>query len=809
MKKWGLLCGIALFSLLLHGAENLIRNGKFVKGSSKYPKSWAFYNHGMTGDALCIASGGPDGKNFVRLLDDFTLRQKGLTLADKGKYRLSGWVRSEKADPQKCAVVFDRKVIWSFPADQAEWKYFEHEFVFHARKNQKTTESVLKVGGKGRRIDIADLKLLPVNEIAVKHSADCFRSMKTALVPGFVLRYIPHSKPEADFYWLGKAPCKLDEVRCTVRSKVHGKVYHPRFTDDLLRFELKNLPLGEDVLEIELADRDEKVFYRKNFPIRLVPSPALPAGSKKLNNLVTELPPITLSCGRTATVVNPRYGWLYFRFTSNDRNAEVVLDGGELITPEYPAMECVRLLEPGTYPVSALKGSGVLTVRLIPEISFFPLQKCPIAGESPDPEFIRRYMSGTVTTFNCGTGKVAEMQRQKHLVLTNFSISGLRKHGVESVLAGLNSPDGRMNLAGQHGATLDEMDYAFPRRTFDDYVTLFEKYENPENRLLYTYVCGPAAEAYKAFFSTAVNLSGGRGRILHECYEKSRPTAADARNSVYQLVGKLSIYQDSMPKIRSRVSAVFDLSSEPPFRSMSNYPDQDFKYYLDMLFHAAATDPGLDGLGGVGYWGAHRASGETIRWALRLVRHYAIEGKSEMLSGEFGYKLFPGHLDNPDFTDGLTGWKHNPAVTAGRQKGYGKIQRIRGLNGAGDTFALLDCRAAVKPRLSQTLKNLTPGKKYTLSCMYAEGEAVKKTQFRRKKIKVGIGISDASIRHDSTFVPLAKHGIPVCVNRRFMIFVPEKSEVTLTFSADAETDVSAIALNYVAIRPCYEEDPAE
>ena len=93
--------------------------------------------------------------------------------------------------------------------------------------------------------------------------------------------------------------------------------------------------------------------------------------------------------------------------------------------------------------------------------------------------------------------------------------------------------------------------------------------------------------------------------------------------------------------------------------------------------------------------------------------------------------------------------------------------------------------------------------------MYAEGEAVKKTQFRRKKIKVGIGISDASIRHDSTFVPLAKHGIPVCVNRRFMIFVPEKSEVTLTFSADAETDVSAIALNYVAIRPFYEEDPAE
>ncbi|MBO5668537.1 MAG: hypothetical protein J6S43_05365 [Lentisphaeria bacterium] len=98
-------------------------------------------------------------------------------------------------------------------ADQAEWKYFEHEFVFHSKKNRKTTESVLKVGGKGRRIDLADLKLLPVNEIAVKHSADCFQSMKTALVPGFVLRYIPHSKPEVDFYWLGKAPCKLDEVR--------------------------------------------------------------------------------------------------------------------------------------------------------------------------------------------------------------------------------------------------------------------------------------------------------------------------------------------------------------------------------------------------------------------------------------------------------------------------------------------------------------------------------------------------------------------------------------------------------------------
>jgi len=41
--------------------------------------------------------------------------------------------------------------------------------------------------------------------------------------------------------------------------------------------------------------------------------------------------------------------------------------------------------------------------------------------------------------------------------------------------------------------------------------------------------------------------------------------------------------------------------------------------------------------------------------------------------------------------------------------------------------------------------------------------------------------------------------------RRCMIFIPEKTEVTLTFSADEETDAATIALNDVAVRPCFDE----
>ncbi|MBE6357299.1 MAG: hypothetical protein E7058_09360 [Lentisphaerae bacterium] len=807
MKKISWLSCLVLLSLLLHGSENLILNGKFVRGSSKYPRLWAFYNNNMTGDAEYMTSGGPDGKNFIRLIKNFTLRQKGVTLAVGGKYKLSGWVRSTKADPQKCGVYFARKMLFPFPADQPEWKHFVYEFVFQSgkKKNGDRVESVLKVGGECQQLDLADLKLEPLNEIAKTKSADCFQSMKADLVPGFVLRYIPFSKQEVDFYWLGPAPCKPADMRCTVRSKKNGKVYHPRFSDNLLRFDLGNLPVGEDILEIELFSGGQTSFYQRHYPIRIVRSPALPAGSRKLNNLVTELPPVKLRPGKTGTVVNPRYGWLYFRFQSDDKNAELTLAGENLLSPAYPDMECFRLLEPGTYTVAAVKGEGTLTVRLIPEISFFPIQKCPIGGENPDQTFISKHMAGTITTFNCGTGKMAEMQQQKHIVLTNFSISQLRKAGVEYMLSKLNAPESRLNLPDQHGATLDEMDYAFERRTFDDYATLFQQYKNPENKLLYTYTCGPVPDAYKAFFSAAVNLSGGRGRILHESYEKSRPTTADAENSVRQMVGHISIYRDTMPKTWDRISAVFDLSSEPPFRSMANYPEQDFKYYLDMLLNAAAVDPACDGLGGIGYWGAHRASGETMRWALRLIRHYAIEGKTEMLSAQYGYKFIPGHLVNPDFTDGLTGWKHNSAVAAGKNKWYGKIQRSRGLAGAGNTFALLDCRAAVKPRLSQTLKNLTPGKAYTLSCMYADRNAVTKRNFQRRKIKLDIEISDAKILQDSNFIPLAKQKISICINRRYMVFIPDKPEVTVTFSADNEKEVPQIALNYIAVNPFFSD----
>ena len=801
--------------LLLSGAENLVLNGTFTPGSAGFPKSWNYYYGSSTvGQVKCFASGGPDGKGFVRLKDGFTLRQKGVTLVNQEKYRVSAWIRTEGLDPGKSGFFFHRTMLCPLPANQAKWKFFEKEVVLDVKSRKgvldhKPIESVLKVSSAGKVLDITDFRLEPVSPAAQKQSSGCLSSRPAGLVAGFLTDYVPLRQPEADFFWDGRIPpCGLEKLRCTVSAEGSGREYRPAFSGTLLRVRLTGLPAGKNVLRVRLESPDKKWRHEQKFPVRLIDMPPMPPGSRRLNNLVTELPEIALNGGNAAgTVVNPRYGWLYFRFKPQNGGAyELTLDGRELLKGNGPESECFRLLEPGRYPVAAAKGAGTLTVRLIAETYLFPIQRCPIASGKLDEDFINRYMMPAVTTFG-SSNPGARPKDPGHLRLANLSISGLRKSGVEPFLEQLKKPDCRLNTC-RDGVTLDEMDFAFDWNAFANYIEVFRRYENPEKKLMYTFVLGPVVEADRSFISVAANLSGGRGRLLHECYERTLPTEERARHSIRLMAGTMSIYRDAMPKIWPRVGMIFDLSSELPFRSVSHQPENDFKYYLDMLLHAAAVDPAFEGLTCVGYWGAHRARGETLRWALRLLRHYAIEGKTEKLSDRFGYSFSSDHVVNPDFDHGLDGWEANSAVSAGRRKDYGKdLQwRSRPPAGTGDGFAVLNCKAAEKPVLKQTLRDLKPGQPYSLSFMFAERSAVLKKKFARRVIQLNAALSDSRIVYETHVVPRLKQNLKICVNRKFLVFIPGKPEVELVFSADKESAVSEIVLNYIAVHPFYPEE---
>ena len=111
---------------------------------------------------------------------------------------------------------------------------------------------------------------------------------------------------------------------------------------------------------------------------------------------------------------------------------------------------------------------------------------------------------------------------------------------------------------------------------------------------------------------------------------------------------------------------------------------------------------------------------EQIRLFARLVRHYAIEGRTERMLKD-PYVLT--HLQNPDFRDGLAGWAVTPgapalgeaSIAAKTAPGFGVLQaKYHAPKGAGDA-ALWTKRSTAKPNvISQQIQDLLPGRLYSL-----------------------------------------------------------------------------------------------
>src|SRR5262249_35214849 len=61
----------------------------------------------------------------------------------------------------------------------------------------------------------------------------------------------------------------------------------------------------------------------------------------------------------------------------------------------------------------------------------------------------------------------------------------------------------------------------------------------------------------------------------------------------------------------------------------------------------------LADIAGLNWWTSLQADEDSVRFVGKLYRHYAIEGKTEMLTRD---PLFLTHVRNPDFDDGTEGW---------------------------------------------------------------------------------------------------------------------------------------------------------
>jgi hypothetical protein len=145
---------------------------------------------------------------------------------------------------------------------------------------------------------------------------------------------------------------------------------------------------------------------------------------------------------------------------------------------------------------------------------------------------------------------------------------------------------------------------------------------------------------------------------------------------------------------------------------------------MDMQYNLLANDPMFFGLGGLMEWTSGYADEENLRWAARLYRHYAIEGRTEMLSPKYGFQFRLAHIQNPDFDAGLRGWEVKAAeagsVDARTFGGYSSLQGRYPETSQGNTFLWMKRSGKAPNTVSQTIKDLVPGKLYSVKMLSSD-----------------------------------------------------------------------------------------
>ena len=265
----------------------------------------------------------------------------------------------------------------------------------------------------------------------------------------------------------------------------------------------------------------------------------------------------------------------------------------------------------------------------------------------------------------------------------------------------------------------------------------------------------------RSFYPFANNLyNGAEGRefaralveadsaIAWKRYLKEQPDEKAAVSFLRtELVDRAYAYREHCPGSIEHLIVCFGYFSAPP-EFLDTNPAADYKVYLDMQFNLIANDPAFWGTYGLMTYTSPFAHEEIVRWGAKLQRHYGIEGRTDRATKD-PFEL--NHIENPDFTDGARGWQLRPAaensIRAVMQKGFGWLQGRYPRTPEGNT-ALLTVRSAKAPNVfSQEIKNLQPGRCYSLSMITGDYKDMSK----KERHAVTIKLENADLNSEKCF----------------------------------------------------------
>ena len=197
----------------------------------------------------------------------------------------------------------------------------------------------------------------------------------------------------------------------------------------------------------------------------------------------------------------------------------------------------------------------------------------------------------------------------------------------------------------------------------------------------------------------------------------------------------------------------------------------------------------------IGFWGDNYSDQERTRWIMKLFRHYVFEGKTSLLSEQYGMKLIPGHLCNASFRQGTEYWKTSGKIELGTMSDGGAF--LKRFNNQQDSSRVLYFEHTQDPAgISQMMKNLIPGKLYKIR-MVVTGSGMVAVRISGRKYPV-------QVFHPEKKDPAAKIS-PVYAE---VTFKAEKTSEMLELNNSEIPPETCLGLHYVSVLSYFgETDP--
>ncbi len=820
--------------------ENLCINGMLEADQESLPPFWLF------GNSNCVtynATGGPGStgsliiENKTSAPEFLTIRQNELHLIKGETYKASLYVKTKNFKNTKhygWVVInqgwFSEQGVHKFPADTDEWVKLENTFTLQPSSNDMYGVALFFTGMTGR-VEVAQLKVEAISEkaLARSHSSRAIKTMNAPrLIPVSPLLYsIPAENRRIQFMFAGARP----NDNAKAQFELDGKSFASMPLDNELTLGLDSVAEGPHTLKAQIV-AGEGALFERTYDICIVPTPKVDTtGHRHLNNLVTAILEKTIPEGNTKsknTFYNPREGWVFISLQNAGKaSCSALLDGKAVISADTPRHEAFRLISKGEHTLEIQNAPNAkLVVRSIANIFNYPLcssSKIPQNGKY-DWSFHEKYVFPAVTTVNggfCDAENIPKLREMGLLWIANLNTS--YPSGTDEMLEKLKTAKG-LTVDYYDGVTCDEQFFSSP--SLEYYTDAIWRYKVPNGKLIYTWIVGkPAIKgSHTDFMSASINASKGKGILLFEAYCHSRPTEDDARDYLHQRLNEtMQAFNKFYPGAARHSGMLLGNFNQIPIISLDVNPSVDYKYYLDMQLNIIANHPDFADLNTVGYWGSYYDDEELYRWSFKLLRHYAVEGRTDMLSKQpkYNYVYQPGLLTNCDFDDGLNGWD----VDAASDNSV-KIQTMDsifirksegrwGSNNHGKKLCVLTRGENKANTITQIARGLVPGRTYTLQFISVDYDDQKTGKFNPYELplKATLG-KGAKLIPEKCYVYVdglsqerAKSKDYARINLNHIRFVAEADTIMVTFSDKAAKPGKQYGFNYVMMKPYYDDEP--